>query len=313
MAHKSDIALHEFSLNIVKQTGRALSHILDSKFGCVATIQDVFNNGPSFAQQKRPNGAEEVRFSVKLPAGVHVAVWKADLTNFNVDAVVNAANSSLRHGGGLAYALCEAGGPQIQNESDIHISQYGPLKIGQAIITTAGSLPCKVVIHTVGPQLSYQFTQLDVLAAKPLLEKAIRSILDRVKENCLDTVAIPAISSGLFNYPLQECAETIVSAVKDYYQCFSTQEHLPKEVFFVNRDEPTVTEMEKACRKILAPHQFYQLVPYSQAAATNSRGVARTSNLTIKIENVLLTLKSAKIEDQKVRIILLSYCDFSVY
>uniref|UniRef100_A0A3Q0R610 Macro domain-containing protein n=1 Tax=Amphilophus citrinellus TaxID=61819 RepID=A0A3Q0R610_AMPCI len=264
MAIQSDIRLYGFSLNIVKQCGPALSDILNSKFSSVATIEGVdVESEPSFAQQKRPTLGEEKRFSVRLPAGVHVSVWKADLTTFEVDAVANAANCSLQHGGGLARALCEAGGPQIQKESDIHVNTHGPLRTSQAIITAAGSLPCKVIIHAVGPQLFYHFTRSDVLAAKPLLEQTIWSILHMVKQNHLDTVAIPAISSGLFNYPLQECAQTIVSTVKDYYERSSPQEHLPKEIFFVNRDEPTVTEMEKACRQILAPHQPYQLVPYS--------------------------------------------------
>uniref|UniRef100_UPI000D314960 poly [ADP-ribose] polymerase 9-like n=1 Tax=Maylandia zebra TaxID=106582 RepID=UPI000D314960 len=304
MAHKSDIALHEFSLNIVKQTGRALSHILDSKFGCVATFEGVdFESDASFGQQKRQTVTPEKRFSVKLRAGVEVSVWKADLTNFPVEAVVNAANCSLHHGGGLAYALCEAGGPQIQMESDDYTHKHGPIPTGEAIVTNAGLLPCKKIIHAVGPCLPIKPTYSEFSQAKRQLEQAIRSILDRVDKDQLDTVAIPAISSGLFNYPLSDCAETIVSTVRDYYGFSSSRWNLPREIFFVNHDEPTVTEMMNACHKILAPHQHYQLVPQGQAPGTHTSGATKTSNISIQIRNVLLALKSDNIEEQKTDVI----------
>lgn len=299
MDYKSDIALRESSLNIVKQSGRALSDILYSRFGCVATFEGVdFESDASFGQQKRQTVAPEKRFSVKLRAGVEVSVWKADLTNFPVEAVVNAANSSLHHGGGLAQALCEAGGTQIQMESDNYKFKYGPLPTGEAIVTNAGSLPCRKIIHAVGPQLSYNPHYSEVSRAEPLLKTTITSILQKATEYYLDSVAIPAISSGLFNYPLSDCAKTIVSTVKDYYERFPHRQ-LPTKIFFVNNDEPTVTEMYMACRHILGPNQSNQSLSYSQAAERNTRSAAKTVN--IQIGNVLITLKSDKIEDQKVK------------
>ncbi|XP_006810462.1 protein mono-ADP-ribosyltransferase PARP9-like [Neolamprologus brichardi] len=299
MASKLDIRLQGSSLNIVRQCGHVLTNILYSKFGCVAIIEGMdFESDMSFVQQKRQSVAQEKRFSVKLPAGIEVSVWKADLTTLKVDAVVNAANCHLQHAGGLAYALCEAGGPQIQKESDIHITTHGALKTGEAVITTSGSLPCNVIIHAVGPRLSYGFTQSEFFDAKVLLEKTICRILQRVEENCLDTVAIPAISSGLFNYPLQDCADTIVSTVKHYYERVHSLNHLPKEILFANNDDQTVTEMMKACNKILAPHQ---LMPHSLAA--QSKGTAKTSDIATQIWSVNLTLKRDNIENQKVDVI----------
>ncbi|XP_030613568.1 protein mono-ADP-ribosyltransferase PARP9 [Archocentrus centrarchus] len=303
MARKSDIPLFGSSVNIVKQCGPALSDILDSKFGCVANFEGVdFESDMTFGQQKRWTALPEKRLSIRLPAGVTVSVWKADLTTFKVDAVVNAANSKLQHGGGLAYALCEAGGPQIQTESDFYIQKHNFLQTGDAIVTNAGRLPCKKIIHAVGPDLTYNPSHNEVLDAKPLLEKAIRSILYRVKENHLDTVAIPAISSGLFNYPLPECANTIVLAVKNYYE-YSPQVHLPKEILFVNHDEPTVGEMERACRQILAPKQSNQPMSYSQAAGSNTRHAAESAKFTVQIGSVILTLKKDNVEDQKTDVI----------
>ena len=226
-----------------------------------------------------------------------MSVWKADLTNCPADAVVNAANVDLMHYGGLALALSKAGGPQIQKESQDHISAYGVVKTGNAVVAGAGSLPCKMIIHAVGPCLPAYTSRSDLTQAEGLLRKTIYSILDRVKENNLNSVAIPAISSGLFHYPLPECADTIVTAVKRYYERSSA--HRPKEIRFVNHDEPTVKEMSRACCQILGSQQS---MSYSQAARGMSRGDAKTSTTTLQIRNVSLTLKKGNIEEQQVRI-----------
>uniref|UniRef100_A0A669BI64 Macro domain-containing protein n=1 Tax=Oreochromis niloticus TaxID=8128 RepID=A0A669BI64_ORENI len=235
MDHNLEIPLHESSLNIVKQSRSALSHILDSKFGCVVTFEGVdFESDVSFGQQKRQTVVPEKRFSVKLPAGVEVSVWKADLTDFKVDAVVNAANSFLQHGAGLAQALCEAGGPQIQMESKDYIFKHGSLLTGEAIVTNAGSLPCRKIIHAVGPQLSPNPSYPEVSHAEPFLKTTITSILQKATQYRLDSVAIPAISSGLFSYPLSDCAKTI--AVADFAQTAQRKMDVYFVIFPSDRD-----------------------------------------------------------------------------
>ncbi|XP_076603200.1 protein mono-ADP-ribosyltransferase PARP9 isoform X2 [Chaetodon auriga] len=299
MFSKMDIPLHGPSVNIVRRCGPALSDILQCKYGCVATISGVdFEGDPSCAQQKRPPVTPEKRFAVTLAAGVRVSVWKADLTNFRVDAVVNAANEHLQHYGGLALALSFAGGPQIQKESEDYIKKYGVLKTGQAVVLDAGSLPCSKIIHAVGPELSKHPSKADVTSAEKLLKQAISSILDKVKEHHLKTVAIPAISSGLFNYPLPQCAATIVTAVKRYYEYSSGPR--PEEILLVNNDEPTVREMERACHHILGRHSS---MTYSQAAASRRGGDGKTSTSTVQMGNVRLTLKTGCIEEQQTDVI----------
>ncbi|KAK2906309.1 protein mono-ADP-ribosyltransferase PARP9 [Channa argus] len=298
MDSKSYIFLDGSSVNIVRKCGLGLKDVIEMKFGCVAEIRGVdLQSTSSMAQKKKPTIPPERRFSVVLNSGVKVSVWKADLTNFQVDAIVNAANTRLQHYGGLALALSEAGGPQIQKDSVNYITTYGELKTGDAIVCNPGSLPCKKVIHAVGPALS---NSSDVYRAEPLLQQAIKSVLDKVKKNHLNSVAIPAISSGLFNYPLTQCANTIVSTVKQYYQNYSHPGHVPLEIHFVNNDEPTVKEMERACHNILDPHMS---MTYSQAAASRSTGAAKTSTPTVTIGNVLLILKKGKIEEQQTDVI----------
>lgn len=292
MASHLDFPLRESSVNIVSRCGPALSDVLESKFGCVAIIEGVEFEDDLSARQKTPTVAPQRRLETTLRSGVKVSVWKGDLTSFKADAVVNAANSDLHHCGGLAAALSSAGGPAIQQESDAYIKRNGSLMTGEAVVLTAGLLPCKMIIHAVGPCLNSFPSPYEVSQAKPLLERAIKSILTSVEEYSLKSVAIPAISSGLFNFPLPLCAEVIVSTVRSYYD-FPKRRHLPTEIMLVNNDEPTVLAMENACRNILGSQKPMM---YSQAAAPT------TSAPTVQIRNVHVTLKRGKIEEQQVTI-----------
>ncbi|XP_068184873.1 protein mono-ADP-ribosyltransferase PARP9 [Antennarius striatus] len=297
MSSTLDIPLRGSSVNIVRQCGAALTDVLRCKFGCVVTFEGVGLEGAtSFASQIRPTAGPEKRVTFGLPAGVQVSVWKADLANFPVHAVVNAANCHLQHNGGVALSLSNAGGPQIQKESDDYIKKYGELQVGGALIMDAGSLPCSKIIHAVGPQLPNSPSNKEIWKAEPFLRKTIWSILSIVQESCLKTVALPAISSGLFHYPLAQCANTIVTAVKQYYEHASGYQ--PTEIMFVNHDESTVWEMERACRQILGLH-----TTRSQDGAGKSKGDAKMSAAAVRIGNVRLTLKSGYMEDQQTDVI----------
>lgn len=261
VSSKHDVLLVGSSVNIVRRCAPILTDLLRNRFGCDVVVSGLELDS-DLSSVRRSAVVPEKHFETTLPSGVRVSVWKADLTNFSVTAVVNAANSRLQHYGGLALALSEAGGPQIQQDSDDYIKRYGDVKTGDAVVFDAGKLKCEKLIHAVGPHLTSNPNHHQVKAARPLLEKVIKSILDQVEKKHLETVAIPAISSGLFNYPLSECAETIVATVVGYFQR-SISPFKPKEVLFVNNDEPTVKAMELACGHILAPARK----TYSQATA----------------------------------------------
>lgn len=302
MDSKLDIPLPEESGFIVKRCGATLCDIINSKFGCVASIEGLdFENKEASYQRPPPTISPQMRFEYKLHSGVKVSVWKADLTNFQVDAVVNAANDRLQHCGGLARALSSAGGPQIQIESNDYIKNHGKLKTGDAVALSSGSLRCKKIIHAVGPELPITPTKYEVDDAKHLLRKAIKNILDIADKNRIVTVAIPAISSGLFNYPLPDCAHTIVSAIKHYYENLPSQNHHTKEILLANHDEPTVREMEKACQWIFSAQQQHQ--SYSQAAGKHTRSSPITYEPKIQIGSIFLTLKKGHIEEQKTDVI----------
>jgi O-acetyl-ADP-ribose deacetylase len=140
-------------------------------------------------------------------AGAVVEAVLGDLTEERVDAVVNAANSHLAHGGGLAAAIVRRGGLVIQQESD----RLAPVAVGHAAATTAGALPARWVIHAVGPRWGEG-------AEEEKLRSAVRSSLDAAAELGAGSVAIPAISTGIFGYPKEDGTRTIVDEVLRWLQ-----------------------------------------------------------------------------------------------
>jgi putative ATPase len=128
---------------------------------------------------------------------------QADITSLQVDAIVNAANEHLQHGGGVAAAISRAAGPSLQNESDEWVRANGPLEPGVAAITTAGEMPARVVVHVAGPR--YGENEDD----EGLLRVAVGTALEAAAGQGARTVALPAISAGIFGYPLKDACRII--------------------------------------------------------------------------------------------------------
>ena len=135
---------------------------------------------------------------------------QADLTKLEVDAVVNAANEHLHHGGGVAAALARAGGPSVQRESHAWVDQHGPVQPGQAAVTTAGDMPAAHVIHVVGPR--YRSGQDN----PGLLSQAVHAALEAAADSGATSVALPAISAGIFGYPPAEATKVIAQACAEW-------------------------------------------------------------------------------------------------
>jgi O-acetyl-ADP-ribose deacetylase len=132
---------------------------------------------------------------------------KGNLLDEPVDAIVNAANGHLAHGGGVAGIIARAAGPELQAESDRLVREQGPFKTGSAVVTTAGKLPFKGVIHAVGPRHGEGDEE-----AK--LYQALTSAFDRAKEKGWSSVSFPAVSSGIFAVPLEVCARAYLKAMR---------------------------------------------------------------------------------------------------
>lgn len=135
-----------------------------------------------------------------------VSVVAGDLTAEHVEAIVNAANAHLKHGGGVAGAIVRRGGVVIQEESDRFVAEHGPLSPGQVAVTTAGSLPARFVIHTVGPRWGEGDEETK-------LRRAIRGVLEEAERRGLASLALPAVSTGIYGYPVDEGTRVIVDEV----------------------------------------------------------------------------------------------------
>lgn len=130
---------------------------------------------------------------------------QGDLTTLEVDAVVNAANERLAHAGGLAAAIVRAGGAVIQEESDAWVLEHGPLHPGIAAVTGAGGLPAKSVVHVAGPFYKEGHDN------QGMLRTAVGAALAATAGAGHRSVAMPAISAGVFGYPMQEACAVIAS------------------------------------------------------------------------------------------------------
>jgi O-acetyl-ADP-ribose deacetylase (regulator of RNase III) len=136
-----------------------------------------------------------------------LSLVEGDITKEETDAIVNAANSRLAGGGGVDGAIHQAGGPSIMQEC----RKIGGCPTGQAVITTAGNLKAKYVIHTVGPVY-----QDGTKGEATLLERAHLQSLKLVSSKKLKSVAFPAISTGVYGYPVSEAAHIALTTVIDY-------------------------------------------------------------------------------------------------
>lgn len=161
-----------------------------------------------------------------------------DITKLKVDAIVNAANSSLLGGGGVDGAIHRAGGPTILEECIQIRNRQGGCKTGEAVITNAGNLPCKKVIHTVGPVWNGGNS-----SEEELLNSCYQTSLEIAEIYNLETIAFPNISTGIYGFPKVRAAQIAIKAVKGF------QNNIVKEVIFVCFDEENYRIYEKLLKK----------------------------------------------------------------
>jgi len=160
-----------------------------------------------------------------------IVIQQGDLTEMNVDAIVNAANNDLQLGGGVAGAIRRKGGPAIQEEC----SRIGSIAIGQAAITTGGKLKARYVIHAASMQLGGRTTAESLRAST-------HNSLARAAEKSLKTIAFPAVGTGIAGFPMRECAEIMLDEVAKHLKGKTSLE----KVYFVLFDGPAREAFERA-------------------------------------------------------------------
>jgi O-acetyl-ADP-ribose deacetylase (regulator of RNase III) len=162
-------------------------------------------------------------------------IVQADITTLHVDAIVNAANEALQLGAGVAGAIRERGGPSIQEECD----RIGHCDTGEAVVTRAGRLPARWVIHAVGPVWHGGDAGEGVLLAA-----AVLSALKRAEEIGAKSVAVPAISAGVYGFPLAQAAELSVAAAR----AFAEKAENVERIVFALFDDAARAAFEEALK-----------------------------------------------------------------
>lgn len=177
----------------------------------------------------------EIVYEVRVK-GTNLRLLTGDLTESTADAIVNAANSRLLHGGGVAGAIVRKGGRIIQEESD----RIGYVPVGHSALTTGGSLKAPFVIHAVGPRWGEGDED-------EKLRSAVKSVLKLAGEKGFGHVAMPAISAGIFGFPGDRCARIIVETIVSF---LSTEKTALKTVDICLMDRDLVSFFNEHLKKM---------------------------------------------------------------
>ena len=209
--------------------------------------------------------------------GVNVSLRYGDIISENVDAIVNPANESLLHAAGLAELIVRLGGREIKKESERLIAHrgYKPLNAGDAVYTKAGNLPCKFVIHAVGPEWGKQPKKKTI----SLLQKACFESLKLASKLGLSSIALPAISSGVFRTPIDVCAFAMLNGIQEYLEYLKKPDEPKKDDG--KKKSPKGNSQNKEDRKKPAKKNEVQTkeAPTEAAASEKDQGKARLQDI----------------------------------
>ena len=168
--------------------------------------------------------------TLTFPSGQSFSLAQGDLTQEKVDAIVNPANEHLMHGGGVAALIARKGGEIINKESQVWIKEHGLVSHGKPAYTSGGDLPCRYVIHAVGPVWGSGDEDNKLSAA-------VSGSLRRAEELELTSIAFPAISTGIFGFPKDRAAKVIYKAVHNHFS--QNPDSGLNDVRMVVYDQPT--------------------------------------------------------------------------
>ncbi|XP_078684002.1 protein mono-ADP-ribosyltransferase PARP14-like isoform X2 [Branchiostoma floridae x Branchiostoma belcheri] len=248
-----------------------------------------------------PPGDPNQVCSHTMRGGQKLVVVQGDLTSRRVDVMVNTANGTMVHGGGLAAAIVRAGGPEIKRDCDKYVKENGKLTEGQVMSTKGYKLPCKMVVHAVGPQ----WIAGEEDSREKILMQAVENALLEARDH--HSIAIPAISSGIFGYPIKPCVAAIVSAVTTFFNNYP--DCALSEVYFTEMD-PKKTDAFKdeflnrfgrdkvtmSDRTATSPSRP---TPLPRTAGDAASGTDSPSNALTTPEGITILLKKGDITAEK--------------
>ncbi|NXY17710.1 PAR14 polymerase, partial [Atrichornis clamosus] len=286
-----------------KEQEHLLAPHAKQKFRCLVLLEEQPEEQLE-EQQEHGNGGKPY---MQVTVGETViALYRADLCTHPVDVVVNASNENLKHIGGLADALLRAAGPALQEECDELVRRNGNFQPGCAVITGAGKLPCKNVIHAVGPRWRKEEPEICV----DLLRKTVKKCLRLAETYNHRSIALPAISGGIFAFPLELCTYSIVSSIKETLEKSKGESSL-KEVHLVDIVQDNIQAFSKAFREVFADsspsyrslHQA-STVPQRRKHQISQR--SKKSPFITTEEGLNIILQTGSIEDATTSIVVIS-------
>uniref|UniRef100_UPI00358F9EA9 protein mono-ADP-ribosyltransferase PARP14-like isoform X2 n=1 Tax=Myxine glutinosa TaxID=7769 RepID=UPI00358F9EA9 len=275
-SHK--VVLHKMSVDkpgaikVAKEKEEELENLC-KKHDCMGKIDDP-NSTPHLDSKQR--------YRVDLPSSHTVSVSFGNLLYQPCDVIVNAANGELRHIGGLAKAISDAAGPIVQKECDAHVQKHGKLTEGEVFVSSSGRLACKKIIHAVGPRWNSHSGKVAV----GLLFHAVTNCLKEADKGQYKSIVFPAISGGIFAFPVKECSQTIVDAIVAYCEDVSHSQHALKDIHIVDVNDKVVSALKDALQEKLG-----QKPSASGKATRHHPGIKLPSGVSI-------TMVAGNIEDE---------------
>ncbi|CAN2389076.1 positive regulation of interleukin-4-mediated signaling pathway [Pristimantis euphronides] len=241
----------------------------------------------------------ESQYQIQLPQGVTISIYSGDLCKHHVDVIVNAANEDLKHIGGLAFALLKAAGPKLQDDCDLIVRKQGRLSPGESVITDAGNLSCKQVIHTVGPRWDSTSSQ----RCKDHLQTAISSSLSLAAKHGHVSIAIPAVSSGIFGFPIHVCTQIIVAAIKEFVEGPGRSSSVTN-IALVDTKNETIAAFTKALKEQFGNQDSPRYsVKRAKEPVPQTREQGATASHTIRTRNIVIRVKEGLLQDATVSIL----------
>lgn len=228
-----------------RNNGRKMLNLLENENNCVIEFFEGEKDASSKDVMEEEKGDERIEKESECtfltPQGKMIKVFKDNICDRNVDVIVNAANTKLQHLSGVSKAILDAGGEAIQHECDDFIIQQGSVLEGQVVVTSAGKMPFKKVVHAVGPSWRKEATREKAIGKTPREEKylsyAVSNALDAARH--FKSIALPAISTGAFEFPHDLCAKIMVDATVQF--CEENPNCYLSEIQFTSTDDAVVT------------------------------------------------------------------------
>ncbi|XP_015749699.1 PREDICTED: poly [ADP-ribose] polymerase 14-like [Acropora digitifera] len=244
---------NEKGQSMLKATGENNSCIILPK-----EHREVENDANQLEEKKDLRSSKELICSYVTQEEKKISVFKGDITKEEVDVIVNAANGRLNHIGGLAAAILEAGGKEIQDDCRQYVKSKGVVLEGHAMISTPGRLRCKKIVHVVGPKWDDEAKELvddgEETKQERLLKLAVTNSLKEAMK--YSSIAIPAISSGVFGFPRDLCAKVVLDAVVDF--CDENPLSKLSEIRLIDNDSATVQAFKEEMKKRFGAEKHFK-------------------------------------------------------